>query len=120
MHLPGFTAEVSVYESFHFYRGILALAIGGEVQPQQTKGCGHCYIHADGKCAKDCVIPGREFVTPCPASAWRLRSVHMHKKLCWNADPLLRADRTAVIQAAAIAPGGDTRRMNRPRGDEFG
>jgi hypothetical protein len=69
MHLPGFTAEVSVYESFHFYRGILASAIGGEVQPQQTKGCGPCYIHANGKCAKDCVIPGREFVTPCPASA---------------------------------------------------
>jgi hypothetical protein len=69
MHLPGFTAEVSVYESLHFYRGIIALAIGGEVQPQQMKGCGPCYIHTDGKCAKDCVIPGREFVTPCPASA---------------------------------------------------
>jgi hypothetical protein len=37
MHLPGFTAEVSVYESFHFYRGVVASAIGGEVQPQQTE-----------------------------------------------------------------------------------
>jgi hypothetical protein len=90
MHLPGFTAEVSVYESFHFYRGILASAIGGEVQPQQTKGCGPCYIHANGKCAKDCVIPGREFVTLSGQRMRRLRPVHMHKKLCRNGDPLLR------------------------------
>ena len=69
MQLPGFTAEVSVYESLYSYRGIAARAMGGGVTPQQTKGCGPCYIHADGKCAKDCVIPGREFVTPCPASA---------------------------------------------------
>ena len=70
MQLPGFTAEVSLYRNIHSYCGIVLLdIIGGGVQPQQTKGCSKCYIHTDGKCAKDCVIPGREFVSPCPASA---------------------------------------------------
>jgi hypothetical protein len=68
MQLPGFSAEVSLYDSLQSYRGIAALAIGGAVQPQ-LKGCGPCYIHADGKCGKDCSIPGRNFISPCPPSA---------------------------------------------------
>jgi hypothetical protein len=53
-----------------------------------------------------------------------LRSVHMHKKLCWNGDPLLKGRSDRRDEAAAIEAGGDTRRMNRPRpmglGDRLG
>lgn len=69
MQLPGFAADVSLYETSQSYRAMATFMVGNGVLPQQTKGCGRCYIHADGNCAKDCVINGRDLVIPCPVSA---------------------------------------------------
>ena len=70
MQLPGFAANVSLYGTRQSYRGIAGLVTDSGVQPQQPKGCGKCYIHSDGNCAKDCRFPGGDVVVhPCAASA---------------------------------------------------
>ena len=111
MQLPGFTAEVSVYEKSLLLSRDCSAGDGRRGYAATDEGLRSLLYPCRREMREGLCNPRQRVRHALSGQRMRrLRPVHMHKKLCWNADSLLRGRSDCRDEAAAIEQGVECER----------